>query len=152
MAILTLQAIALRSVPDSRSITKYFAPASRTRPSSASGEARGWGGLGPGAWWWRRVTLLGAGARAVPGGALRREFIKRQPAPPVPWHEVTNIGNTTLQFLNVEKKYRPAPSVSQTVCPSKARWAALTSATDDGVAAPILLLELSQQPLRFLLR
>ena len=42
-------------------------------------------------------------------------------APPVPWHEVTNIGNTTLQFLNVEKKYRPAPSVSQTVCPSKAR-------------------------------
>src|SRR6516164_5895232 len=40
-------------------------------------------------------------------------------APPVPWHEVTNIGNTTLQFLNVEKKYRPAPSVSQTVCPSK---------------------------------
>ena len=42
-------------------------------------------------------------------------------APPVPWHEVTNIGNTTLQFLNVEKKYRPAPSVSQTVCPSRAR-------------------------------
>src|SRR5215831_16749750 len=42
-------------------------------------------------------------------------------APPVRWHEVTNIGNTTLQFLNVEKKYRPAPSVSQTVCPSKAR-------------------------------
>ena len=42
-------------------------------------------------------------------------------APPVPWHEVANIGNTTLQFLNVEKKYRPAPSVSQTVCPSKAR-------------------------------
>ena len=42
-------------------------------------------------------------------------------APPVPWHEVANIGNTTLQFLNVEKKYRPAPSVSQTVCLSKAR-------------------------------
>jgi len=42
-------------------------------------------------------------------------------APPVPWHEVINIVNTTLQFLNVEKKYRPAPSVSQTVCPSKAR-------------------------------
>ena len=41
--------------------------------------------------------------------------------PPVRRHEVTNIGDTTLQFLVVEKKYQTAPPVSQTVCPSKAR-------------------------------
>jgi beta-alanine degradation protein BauB len=41
--------------------------------------------------------------------------------PPVPWHEVTNVGDTTLQFLVVEKKYQVAPPASQTACPSKAR-------------------------------
>ena len=25
--------------------------------------------------------------------------------PPIPWHEVTNVGDTTLQFLVIEKKY-----------------------------------------------
>jgi hypothetical protein len=32
---------------------------------------------------------------------------------PVPWHEVTNIGDTTLQFLVVEKKYQPVSSMGQ---------------------------------------
>jgi mannose-6-phosphate isomerase-like protein (cupin superfamily) len=41
--------------------------------------------------------------------------------PPVPWHEVTNTGNTTLQFLIVEKKYQAASPANQTVCPTKAR-------------------------------
>ncbi|MGP0001688.1 MAG: cupin domain-containing protein [Acetobacteraceae bacterium] len=27
--------------------------------------------------------------------------------PPIPWHEVTNIGDTTLSFLVIEKKYEP---------------------------------------------
>ena len=41
--------------------------------------------------------------------------------PPVPWHEVTNTGETTLQFLNIEKKYQVGPPASQTVCPSRGR-------------------------------
>jgi quercetin dioxygenase-like cupin family protein len=40
-------------------------------------------------------------------------------SPPVPWHEFANIGETTLQFLIVEKKYQTAPLVSQTVCPKR---------------------------------
>jgi beta-alanine degradation protein BauB len=39
--------------------------------------------------------------------------------PPVPWHEMTNIGDTTLQFLIVEKKYQAGPPASQTACPSR---------------------------------
>src|SRR5438128_8643002 len=34
--------------------------------------------------------------------------------PPVPWHELTNIGDTTLQFLIVEKRYQVGPPASQT--------------------------------------
>jgi quercetin dioxygenase-like cupin family protein len=41
--------------------------------------------------------------------------------PPVPWHELTNTGDTTLQFLNIEKKYQAGPPASQTACPSRAR-------------------------------
>ena len=41
--------------------------------------------------------------------------------PPVPWHEVTNTGETTLQFLNIEKKYQVGPPASQTVCPGRDR-------------------------------
>ena len=41
-------------------------------------------------------------------------------APPTPWHEVANVGNTTLQFVVVEKKYQVAPPVSQTACPKGA--------------------------------
>jgi beta-alanine degradation protein BauB len=36
--------------------------------------------------------------------------------PPVPWHEFANIGETTLQYLVVEKKYQPAPAANQSVC------------------------------------
>ncbi len=39
--------------------------------------------------------------------------------PPLAWHEVANVGETTLQFLVVEKKYQPAPVVSQSVCPKR---------------------------------
>ena len=38
-------------------------------------------------------------------------------APPTPWHEVTNIGETTLQVLVVEKKYQAASPLSQAACP-----------------------------------
>ncbi len=34
-----------------------------------------------------------------------------------PWHEFANVGDTTLQFVVVEKKYQVAPPVSQTACP-----------------------------------
>jgi quercetin dioxygenase-like cupin family protein len=39
--------------------------------------------------------------------------------PPVPWHELANTGDTTLQFLIVEKRYQVAPPVSQTACPKE---------------------------------
>ena len=39
--------------------------------------------------------------------------------PAVAWHEVTNTGNTTLQFLFIEKKYQPAPPTSQAACPGR---------------------------------
>ena len=38
-------------------------------------------------------------------------------AQPIPWHEFTNIGDTTIQFLVVEKKYQAAPMVDQSSCP-----------------------------------
>jgi len=34
-------------------------------------------------------------------------------SPPVPWHEVTNVGDATLQFLVIEKKYLPVSATSQ---------------------------------------
>jgi len=34
--------------------------------------------------------------------------------PPIPWHEVTNVGDTTLQYLIVERKDQPVPGASQT--------------------------------------
>ena len=30
--------------------------------------------------------------------------------PPTPWHEVANIGDTTLSYLVIEKKYEPVAS------------------------------------------
>jgi quercetin dioxygenase-like cupin family protein len=39
--------------------------------------------------------------------------------PPIPWHEFANIGETTLQYLVVEKKYQPAPAVNQSACPPR---------------------------------
>lgn len=38
-------------------------------------------------------------------------------APPTPWHEFTNIGETMVQVLLVEKKYQAASRLSQSVCP-----------------------------------
>jgi quercetin dioxygenase-like cupin family protein len=38
-------------------------------------------------------------------------------APPTPWHEFTNIGETMVQVLLVEKKYQAASPLSQSVCP-----------------------------------
>jgi quercetin dioxygenase-like cupin family protein len=29
--------------------------------------------------------------------------------PPVPWHDFANIGDTTISYLLVEKKYQPVP-------------------------------------------
>ena len=37
--------------------------------------------------------------------------------PPIPWHEFANIGETTLQFLIIEKKYQAPPALTQAVCP-----------------------------------
>jgi len=37
--------------------------------------------------------------------------------PPTPWHEFANVGDTTIQYVIVEKKYQVAPPVSQTVYP-----------------------------------
>jgi quercetin dioxygenase-like cupin family protein len=30
---------------------------------------------------------------------------------PIPWHELTNIGDTPLRYLVVERKYEPVPNV-----------------------------------------
>ena len=38
-------------------------------------------------------------------------------APSIPWHEFTNIGETMVQVLLVEKKYQAASPLSQSVCP-----------------------------------
>jgi quercetin dioxygenase-like cupin family protein len=37
--------------------------------------------------------------------------------PPIQWHELSNIGERTLQYLVVEKKYQPAATADQSVCP-----------------------------------
>jgi quercetin dioxygenase-like cupin family protein len=39
--------------------------------------------------------------------------------PPVRWHEVINTGDTTLQFLLIERKYQTAPPASENVCPGR---------------------------------
>jgi len=39
--------------------------------------------------------------------------------PPIPWHEFANVGETTLQYLVVEKKYQPAPVANRAECPSR---------------------------------
>jgi len=35
-------------------------------------------------------------------------------SPPLPWHELTNVGDTTLSYLVIERKYEPVPTVEQT--------------------------------------
>jgi len=37
--------------------------------------------------------------------------------PPTPWHEFANVGDTTIQYIIVEKKYQAVTQVSQTACP-----------------------------------
>jgi quercetin dioxygenase-like cupin family protein len=37
--------------------------------------------------------------------------------PPIPWHEFTNVGDTTIQYIVVEKKYQPPPTTDQSSCP-----------------------------------
>jgi hypothetical protein len=32
--------------------------------------------------------------------------------PPIPWHELANVGDTTLQFIVIEKKYQP-PQIAE---------------------------------------
>jgi mannose-6-phosphate isomerase-like protein (cupin superfamily) len=39
--------------------------------------------------------------------------------PPTPWHELTNVGDTTLQYIVVEKKYQAGPTVDQSSCPKR---------------------------------
>jgi quercetin dioxygenase-like cupin family protein len=34
-------------------------------------------------------------------------------SPPLPWHELTNKGDTTLRYLVVERKYQPIPTTDQ---------------------------------------
>jgi quercetin dioxygenase-like cupin family protein len=34
-------------------------------------------------------------------------------SPPIPWHELTNLGDTTLSYLVVERKYEPVPTTEQ---------------------------------------
>jgi mannose-6-phosphate isomerase-like protein (cupin superfamily) len=40
-------------------------------------------------------------------------------APPTPWHQFANFGETTMQVLVVEKKYQPVSHLSQAVCPKR---------------------------------
>lgn len=39
--------------------------------------------------------------------------------PPISWHEFANVGETTLQYLVVEKKYQPAPIADSGACPPR---------------------------------
>ena len=34
-------------------------------------------------------------------------------SPPIPWHEGTNVGDTTLRALLIERKYEPVPKAQQ---------------------------------------
>jgi quercetin dioxygenase-like cupin family protein len=34
-------------------------------------------------------------------------------SPPVAWHELTNIGDTTISYLLIERKYEPMPAVEK---------------------------------------
>jgi quercetin dioxygenase-like cupin family protein len=37
--------------------------------------------------------------------------------PPTPWHEFANVGDTTIQFVIVERKYQAVTPANQTACP-----------------------------------
>ena len=36
--------------------------------------------------------------------------------PPIPWHEFKNIGDTTISYLLVERKYEPAQDAGADAC------------------------------------
>ncbi len=38
-------------------------------------------------------------------------------SPPIPWHVFSNVGESTIQFLVIEKIYQPGPVVNASVCP-----------------------------------
>jgi quercetin dioxygenase-like cupin family protein len=38
---------------------------------------------------------------------------------PIAWHEFSNVGDTTIQFVVVEKKYQAGPTVDQSSCPKR---------------------------------
>jgi quercetin dioxygenase-like cupin family protein len=40
-------------------------------------------------------------------------------SPPIPWHEFANTGDTTIQYIVVEKKYQPPSIADQSSCPKK---------------------------------
>ena len=40
---------------------------------------------------------------------------------PVAWHELTNVGKTTLRYLIIERKYEPAPKASPGAAGNAAR-------------------------------
>jgi hypothetical protein len=73
-----------------RAIARQFAPPCNARPGHTLGQKRP---LGP------RLKLRWRRRRAM-------RFCHSQ-------HEVTNVGDTTLQFLVVEKKYQPVSATSQ---------------------------------------
>ncbi len=35
---------------------------------------------------------------------------------PIPWHEYTNVGDTTINYLIIEKKYQPAQDAGPDAC------------------------------------
>jgi len=38
---------------------------------------------------------------------------------PTAWHEFSNVGDTMIQFVVVEKKYQAGPTVDQSSCPKR---------------------------------
>lgn len=42
---------------------------------------------------------------------------------PIAWHELTNVGETTLRYFVVERRYEPAPVLGQTA--GNLKWATL---------------------------
>lgn len=37
--------------------------------------------------------------------------------PPIPWHVFSNVGESTIQYIVIEKKYQPAQVLDKSVCP-----------------------------------
>ena len=66
------------------------------------------------------VYTVSGGKGQVRDAMGTREFENKTGAfsnnAPMPWHEFKNIGDTTITYLLVEKKYEPAPAVDQQVC------------------------------------